>query len=198
MTPDELARSHMHVVNGVLSQIIETLPGHVDADDLRGAGMVALVECSRRYRPERGEFLPFAWTRVAGAMKDFLRREMPMSRSEARNGEIHIGSGKQSRVYAGSRSVVSLDAELSTHRDDTETLTLADTIADPRDDFEAREHRVDVVEMLAALAPKERLVVTAAASGYMGAEIGAVLGVCESRVSQIRKDAVRKMRKAAA
>ena len=169
----------------------------LEIEEVTGQALLALVECAERYDPARGPFGSWAAQTIYLRLIDWARDQAPMSRLEMRTGELIIGRGRRAKRCAGRRVVVSLDAETGRKGDDHEPLTLADTIADPRDDYETRERHIDTVAALQELRPRERFVV-----GQMvmreGRDIGAELGVSQSMVSLIRTGALKKMRKAAA
>jgi RNA polymerase sigma factor for flagellar operon FliA len=73
-TVDELCRSHMAVVHHEVRSISMRLPGHVHTDDLISAGMSALFGAATTFDPEFGvPFGRFAARRIRGALLDELR-----------------------------------------------------------------------------------------------------------------------------
>jgi len=51
------------------------LPAHIDAEDLRGAGVTGLIAAAKRFNPAQGcSFATYATTRIRGAVLDELRR----------------------------------------------------------------------------------------------------------------------------
>jgi RNA polymerase sigma factor (sigma-70 family) len=80
----------MHVHHGIEALMVECLPmvrrmawrvsrmlpPGVLIDDLVGEGMVAAVECSRRFDPSlSGKFSTFVWRRIQGAMWDYVTQQ---------------------------------------------------------------------------------------------------------------------------
>lgn len=71
---DTLVMSHLHLVDGVLFELMSRFPRHVDRENLRAAGLLGLVEASRRFDEETGvPFDRYARVRIRGAMLDATR-----------------------------------------------------------------------------------------------------------------------------
>ncbi|MGH9104405.1 MAG: sigma-70 family RNA polymerase sigma factor [Acidimicrobiales bacterium] len=79
---EELVRSHLPLVNYMVSEMASRIPRHVCRDDLMSAAMAGLAQAARSYDPERGiSFQRFASSRVRGALLDELRSRDWASRS---------------------------------------------------------------------------------------------------------------------
>jgi RNA polymerase sigma factor for flagellar operon FliA len=79
---EDLARSHLPLVNYMVSEIAGRIPRHVCRDDLVSAGMAGLAQAARSYDPTRGiSFQRFASARIRGALLDELRSRDWASRS---------------------------------------------------------------------------------------------------------------------
>ena len=66
--------SHIPLVGHLVREMMGRLPGHVNRDDLTSAGLTALVQAARGYDAERGvPFARYASTRIRGAILDELR-----------------------------------------------------------------------------------------------------------------------------
>ena len=84
---DALVVAYAPMVRYIASRKLRELPAHCDLDDLASAGLVALLEALDRFDPAKGAtFEQYAWTRVAGALLDELRRLDWASRSVRREG----------------------------------------------------------------------------------------------------------------
>jgi RNA polymerase sigma factor (sigma-70 family) len=58
----------------VVAKILASrLPSWVDWRELAQVGVIAMIEAAERFDPEKGEFWPFVYRPVRGAMLDFLR-----------------------------------------------------------------------------------------------------------------------------
>ena len=71
---EELIRTHMPLVGHLVRDMLTRIPNHIHRDDLTSAGLHALVTAARGWDPERGiPFHRFATTRIRGAILDELR-----------------------------------------------------------------------------------------------------------------------------
>jgi RNA polymerase sigma factor FliA len=95
--------------------------------------------------------------------------------------------------------LVALDEVLAAHSDRNEVITVRDTLADPADgplaSYEVVEMRRILVDNINRMAERERVVLLLYYfEGLTLAQIGGVLGVTESRVSQIHTKAMLQLR----
>ncbi|MEO3935400.1 FliA/WhiG family RNA polymerase sigma factor [Dermatophilaceae bacterium Soc4.6] len=213
-SPDDLVTSHMPLVGHIVRETMGRVPAHVSRDDLTSAGMLALVLAARAFDPTRGvPFAGYAATRVRGAILDELRRVDWASRSvrrrardldETRNrlaailGRIpttaEVASALSVPIEDISRnegdiaraSVLSLEGT-----ENSDGPVLASTSATPDQVVEHLELLTYLMEAVTELPERLRVVVTEyfLAERPM-AEIAADLGVSESRISQIRAEAL--------
>jgi len=71
---EELIRTHMPLVGHLVRDMLSRIPNHIHRDDLTSAGLHALVTAARGWDPDRGiPFHRFATTRIRGAILDELR-----------------------------------------------------------------------------------------------------------------------------
>jgi RNA polymerase sigma factor FliA len=71
---EELIRGHMPLVGHLVRDMLTRIPNHIHRDDLTSAGLHALVTATRGWDPDRGiPFHRFATTRIRGAILDELR-----------------------------------------------------------------------------------------------------------------------------
>jgi RNA polymerase sigma factor FliA len=71
---DELVRTHLPLVGHAVRELLTRIPSHVHRDDLISAGMYALVLTAKSFDPTRGvPFGRFAAIRIKGALTDELR-----------------------------------------------------------------------------------------------------------------------------
>jgi len=77
---DGLVVQYRPYVVKLARQLAETVPTHIELDDLIGWGHMGLVESARRFDATRGvTFRTFAHRRIRGAMIDGLRKEYTAS-----------------------------------------------------------------------------------------------------------------------
>ncbi|NMO51286.1 FliA/WhiG family RNA polymerase sigma factor [Actinoplanes sp. TBRC 11911] len=71
---EELIRTHMPLVGHLVRDMLTRIPNHIHRDDLTSAGLHALVTAARGFDADRGiPFHRFASTRIRGAILDELR-----------------------------------------------------------------------------------------------------------------------------
>jgi RNA polymerase sigma factor for flagellar operon FliA len=71
---EDVVRAHMPLVGHLVREMLARVPAHVNRDDLLSAGYAALVAAARGFDEERGvPFARFAAARVRGALLDELR-----------------------------------------------------------------------------------------------------------------------------
>ena len=196
-------------------------PAHFDVDNLVGAGALGLAEAlSRRNGMPGPEFEAFALHRIRGAMLDELRRRDVMTRTararskkigravrtvERRLGapagaeEVAAELGVRPSLYhalcAGTamREPVSLNA--MAHGDDAGSREVADSRCTPDEAFLQENMAVVAAEQMEALPTRTRRILRAIHVDRMTLkQVGAELGVSESRISQIHTAAVAVLR----
>ncbi|WP_241153673.1 sigma-70 family RNA polymerase sigma factor [Nocardioides pantholopis] len=224
---DRLAVDHVPLVAHLVRETMSRVPSHVDRDDLRSAGLAALVLAARAFEAERGvPFARYASTRIRGAIMDELRSVDWASRSVRRRGReveearnrlaVTIGQLPDNAAVA---AALGIEAEEVTASDEDLTrasvLSLQATVEGPEGAAGSlaealvsagptpealvlhRERLQYLGEAIAELPARQRAVV----EGYFlaeqpMAEIAEELGVSESRVSQIRAEAMVMLRDA--
>jgi RNA polymerase sigma factor FliA len=79
---DNLNGSHADLVIQVATAIAARLPDHVSPRELIGWGNLGLVDAARRFDPAKSSFTNFAKHRIRGAILDGLRSEDSVSRTD--------------------------------------------------------------------------------------------------------------------
>jgi len=216
---DELVRDHLPLVGHMVRELLYRIPAHVNRDDLVSAGMTALVTAARGFDADRGTpFGRFAASRIRGALLDELRSLDWASRSvrvrarrlEAAEQQLTSALGRtpSSGELAGAMGV-SVE-EIGAVEEDVQraaVLSLQGFTAGAGDDVvterEAgpeelllhRERLGYLAEAVRALPERLRVVIT----GWFleerpMSEIATQLEVTESRVSQLRGEALSLLR----
>jgi RNA polymerase sigma factor FliA len=213
---DELVRTHLHLAIQAVHELARRLPPHVNRDDLSSAAMLGLAQAARSWDPERGaSFERHAATRIRGALLDELRDSDWASRSVRSRARRLQQAGEELTGRLGrAPTQAELAAELGTDTGAVHKLVgdvhratvlnyesiVADGDADdllPSGDHAPdhvlvdRERRAYLSDAVLALPERLRAVVI----GYFFQErpmleIAAELGVTESRVSQLRAEAL--------
>ena len=210
---------HVGLVKRVALHLKGRLPNFMELDELIQVGMIGLIEAKSSFDASKGvEFEIFAKNRVRGAILDQVRKLSYLPRSaivsirehneatalltgqlgrEASQSELaefmgkDIESFQKERVHAHRFQTVSLETQLP----DT-----VDMPAGESDNPEARVAQEQFMDTLMAsiesLPERERTVVSLYYVEEMNLkEIGAVLDVSESRISQILSSSVKKLRR---
>jgi RNA polymerase sigma factor for flagellar operon FliA len=212
---DALITRHIPVVTHIVRETLGRVPSHVNRDDLTSAGLAALVQASKSFDAERGvPFARYAATRARGAILDELRGVDWASRSvrrrardlDATRSQLAGILGRMPTPQEVADAVGMTMAEIAQNEDDiaraqvlslqgAQDASLEDMLPSggptPEQLVEHRERLTYLVEAVAELPERLRIVI----SDYFleerpMAEIAAELGVTESRVSQMRAEAL--------
>jgi len=212
-------------VEQLARRVAATMPHSIDIGDLVQDGVIGLIDAANRFDEGRGiKFETFAERRVRGAMIDALRkdawprgvrrqrRELEAAREELRRelgcepslADLAAKVGSDEKRLG--RTIVRINAIESTsplanneHLDEA-TLPAALIPSEPeRPDvaFERDETKRRVQDAIASLPPREQKVI--GLYYYQEAtmkQIGAEIGVNESRVSQLHARAIGRLRDA--
>jgi len=96
MDEEALVRQHLPIVQYEVADLRRRLPEHVNVDDLTSAGMAALALAARSYDPAHGvPFGRYAARRISGALLDELRAHDWASRSVRRKARAHAEAAGQ-------------------------------------------------------------------------------------------------------
>ena len=212
---DDLVRAHLPLVGHLVRELLGRLPAHVSREDLVSAGMAALATAAKNFDPSRGTpFGPFATARIRGALLDELRGLDWASRSvrararkvDTAQQELTSTLGRTPTTQELAQTLGVAVGEIKAVDDDVHramVLSLQGFTAGAAEDMvvertpgpeELLLHREQIGYLhhaIEALPERLRTVVT----GYFFQErpmtdIAAELGVTESRVSQLRAEAL--------
>ena len=212
---ETLIRDNMALVGHMVREMLFKVPAHVHRDDLASAGYAALVTAAQSFDDERGiPFGRFAALRVRGALLDELRSMDWASRSvrararraETARAELTARLGRTPNAQELAQLLGVAVSELSNVDDDVQraaVLSLQGFAAGTADDL-VTEPTLNPEEMLlhrerigylhdavAVLPERLRYVVEASFLQERPlSEVAASLGVTESRVSQLRTEAL--------
>lgn len=208
---DSLALDYLPALKAMAFRLKERLPASVDFTDLISVGTEELIKLARRYDSSLNDsFWGYAKPRVQGAMMDYLRSLDPLSRSmrtlvkridrtvaeyyntneeEPSNAYLAelLGESeekiKEARIAGEIYSVMPLDDQLNSNFEDTQ-------------EFIEKEELIAVItEVLEHSTQNDQLVIQLYYFEELSfKEISEVLEVSESRVSQIHRAVIRKIR----
>ena len=209
---------HIGLVNRVAIHLKARLPDHVELEELVQIGMLGLLEAIKNFDSSQGvELSTFASKRIRGAILDEVRRRSPLSRSDSASvKDEQTAIEKLSRLYNREPSISEIAAELGTsvpeyqdrrykrHAQLTASIDDLETsgpsvLIDEYSPEKALED-ASLTEQLAAeiskLPDRDQLVLALYYTEEMNLkEIGAILEVSESRISQILSKTAKTLRK---
>ncbi len=215
---DEAVRKYAPMVLRVVRQVSERMPSSVDREYLFSAGMVGLLDALAKYDSKRGiAFEAYARIRVKGAVLDELRSLDHLTRSmrrrsrsvresrnelEKTNGEpvsdsdVAAATGLTLEEVQNSRSRRAPPEVIDPNALDTLALSaLWQQPVSAVDNMEWEEHVRMLSRALAELPERNRLVIGLYYEAELTLqEIGEVLGVTQSRISQILRKTVEMLR----
>lgn len=195
----------------VVNRLVGCCGGYIDKEDLLSYGMIGLIYAIEKYDPSRGiKFETYAYIKIRGYIIDELRKQDILPTSVRRRmkyiemvyaeleGELErppedsevaermgITVNKLRKVLAQSHlsNIVSFDAVIAENMDIEQE---GSSRYDPERTVENKFLQEWLAEELTKLSEKERLVISLYYNDELTLkEIGIVLGVSESRVSQI-------------
>ena len=212
-------------VEQLARRVAATMPHSIDIGDLVQDGVIGLIDAAKRFEESRGiKFETFAERRIRGAMIDALRkdawprgvrrqrRELEAAREELRRelgcepslADLAAKVGSDEKRLG--RTIVRINAIESTsplanneHLNES-SLPAALIPSEPEQpdrQYEREETKGRVCAAIASLPPREQKVIGLYYYGEATMkQIGAEIGVNESRVSQLHARAIRRLRDA--
>jgi len=219
---DRIILEHLPLVKAIAIRVHENLPVHVDVDDLVHAGILGLFDAINKFDPEKQvAFSSYAKHRIKGAILDSLRQldwasrdlrrrhkqveavtrdltaALQRSPTDAEVAEkLGVGQERWRQMMVDLRNVGLVSA--SSRGQDGDELPPPDFPGTPDtqpDVMCSRQQLRSVLsEAMKTLPERYQKVVSLYYTNEMTMkEIGGVLGINESRVSQIHKSALEKM-----
>ena len=212
-------------VESLARRVAASMPHSIELGDLVQDGMLGLIDAACRFDEARGiKFETFAERRVRGAMIDALRRDAWPRGVRRQRRQLEAAREQLRRELGAEPSLADLAARVGSDEarlgrtivriatiESTSPLSAGENVdgatlpaalvpsepAAPDKSFEEKEVRDRIRAAIASLPPRERRVVAL----YYYAEatmkqIGAEIGVNESRVSQLHARAIQRLRKA--
>lgn len=218
---DELVTQYAPLVKRIAYHLKARLPATVIVDDLLQAGMVGLLEASRKYDSGRGaSFETYAGIRIRGAMLDELRRNDWAPKSVHRKVRditeaIRAIENREGRDARDEEVIDSLEItreeyyktlqNISTHKvmswDDLgvdEDAIRSNTGIHKnglQEELEKHNFKDKLTEAVASLPEREKMIVALYYESELNLrEIGSTLNVSESRISQLLSQAHLRLR----
>ncbi len=215
---DSLVMANLNLVKRVALHLKVRLPPFVEFDDLLQAGMVGLIEASRSYKSEKGTpFDGIARLRIKGAMIDHVRRQSYLPRSAVATKKSHseatktladeLGRAPTQQELADFMDMDINDLQKERHQssqfetDSIEDMADAvDSLPDTEDSIpdialEKAQFSESLVRAIEELPEREKLILSLYYTEELTLkEIGEIIGVGESRISQILAKTAKSLR----
>ena len=218
---DDLIRQHAPLVKRIAHHLIARLPSSVQVDDLIQTGMIGLLEASKKYEASKGaSFETYAGIRIRGSMMDEVRKGDWVPRSVHRNSrriseaikKIEDREGRDAHDEEIAHELeMTLDEYFSCLKDSNggklfsyeELNEQGDVLSDnmvgeanaPDRSFQDAAFKSHLANEIETLPERERLVLSLYYEEELNLkEIGLVLSVSESRVSQIHAQAAMRLK----
>jgi RNA polymerase sigma factor for flagellar operon FliA len=215
---EALVLAHLGLVKRVALHLKVRIPPFMELDELIQVGMIGLLEAARAYNPTKGiEFESFALSRVRGAILDEVRQLSYLPRSAV---AFNKSENQATNALASELGRAPTQAELADHLGDDldlfqkrrgnakrfETLSMEVMtdevlgIADERSRqpdaiVEHQQFMGAVADAIAELPERDQLLMSLYYVEELNLkEIGEILGVTESRISQLLTAIVKKLR----
>jgi RNA polymerase sigma factor for flagellar operon FliA len=216
---ESLVTAHLGLVKRVALHLRVRLMSFMDLDELIQVGVVGLLEAAKSYDPTKGvPFEHFAHSRVRGAIIDEVRRMSSLPRSAVAIHKQHNEEARQLSTSLGrepsqAEMAAALGKEVEDFQEERrkaaqfQTVYLEDVaeqaLSVPDDSMRRPDILAEESEFMGALVAaieqlpeRDQLVMSLYYQEELNLkEIGAVLDVSESRVSQILSANVKKLRK---
>ncbi len=217
----EMVEQHAALVKRIAYHLIARLPASVDVEDLIQAGMIGLLDASHQFNASQGaSFETYAGIRIRGAMLDEIRRNDWAPRSVHRKAreiseKMHEVEQRKGRNATDSEVANALGLDLNeyhqhlqdstghqlfslddfTDNDETQAHPISDALPAPDKEVQDDDFQAALVQAIDSLPDRERLLMSLYYNDELNLkEIGEVLGVSESRVSQIHSQTVLRLR----
>lgn len=217
----ELIEQHAPLVKRIAYHMIARLPASVDVEDLIQAGMIGLLDASHQYNSAQGaSFETYAGIRIRGSMLDEIRRNDWAPRSVHRKAreiaeQMHKIEQEKGRNASDSEVATALGIDINeyyqqlndssgyqifsldefTDNDETHAHPISAGPSGPDDEVQDDDFQQALAQAIDTLPERERLLMSLYYNDELNLkEIGEVLGVSESRVSQIHSQTVIRLR----
>ncbi|TAN70664.1 MAG: RNA polymerase sigma factor FliA [Methylobacter sp.] len=218
---DERVMQHAPLVKRIAYHLLSRLPDSVQVDDLIQAGMLGLLEAIKNYDASQGaSFDTYAGIRIRGAMLDEVRRSDWTPRSvhkksrmvsdairiienqtgrEARDVDVAeylgITIDEYNHILQDSSSCRVFSVEELSEDGDQYLDEASNQQEEPADGLSREGFQQALANAIMSLPERERLVISLYYNEELNLrEIGEILNVSESRVSQISTQAVLRLR----
>lgn len=219
---EDFVKEYTPLVKRIAHHLLMKLPSSViQAEDLLQAGMIGLVEAARNFDATKGAaFVTYAGIRIRGAMLDEIRKNDWAPRSVHKNTRlvakatraIENATGRDARDNDVAKNLgislnefhqIVMDAssvkifafeDLGVNEEAIDSPT-HNSIISPLDNLQRDDFKKKLALEIAKLPDREKLVIALYYDEELNLrEVGEVLGVSESRISQIHSQAMDRLK----
>lgn len=218
---NDIVLQYAQLVKRIAHHLLLRMPSSVQLDDLIQSGMIGLLEAAKKYDVTKGaSFETYAGIRIRGAMLDEIRKGDWAPRSVHRKSRKVAEAIKTIEMRTGTDAkdqdvAAELDMPLDEYHailqdasgsrlfsfddmlegDDSAMERVASEIPNPLDGLQNEHFKAQLADAIAGLPEREQLVLSLYYDEELNLkEIGQVIGVSESRVSQIHTQAALRLR----
>ena len=209
---NRLVLQYAPLVKYVAGRLRTRMPDSVDPDDLVSDGVLGLMDAIERFEPARGlSFQTFAVPRIRGAIIDGMRSMDFVPRSvrdklravqraqvllEERLGRVPEDTEVAREIGVPVQQLRDLTRQANSNHASLDDFDLADELSSAADhQVEQGDVNASLMRVVDQLAERDQVIIALYYfEGLTLAEIGQVLGVTESRVSQVHRRATTTLR----
>ena len=209
---NRLVLQYAPLVKYVAGRLRTRMPDSVDPDDLVSDGVLGLMDAIERFEPARGlSFQTFAVPRIRGAIIDGMRSMDFVPRSvrdklrtiqraqvtlEERIGRVPEDHEVAREVGIPVQQLRDLTRQANSNHANLDDFDLADELSSAADhQVEQGDVNASLMRVVDQLGERDQVIIALYYfEGLTLAEIGQVLGVTESRVSQVHRRATTTLR----
>lgn len=219
---NEIVLKYEYLVKLVVSRLIPNYRNHSDFDDFISYGIFGLMDAVEKFDYTKGvKFETYASIRIRGSIIDNIRKQDWISSSlrhkikrldeafehlEATNGRpaseaevaeylnMDIKELQSLLIDSYTANVIYFDQLLTNTANSQPIINIRD---DPEENYEKKELKDILTQNIDLLSEREKMVITLYYFEELNLEeIGLILGVTQSRISQIHSKAIIKLRNA--
>lgn len=220
--PSDHISQHHHLVKRIAYHLAARLPDSIEVDDLIQAGLMGLLEAAQNYDDNHdagASFTTFASIRIRGAMLDEVRRNGWAPRTVQKKTRdlseaIRRIEQQQGRAAEPAEIAEELGVSIDNYHemaeqaarsqvlayedianDEGEIPGIGSTLDDPVTLLEQQDFQTELAESIEHLPEREKMMMALYYQEELNLkEIGAVLGVSESRVCQLHGQALSRLK----
>lgn len=214
-------KEYTPLVKRIAHHLLAKLPAVIQAEDLIQAGMIGLIEAARNFDSGKGAaFVTYAGIRIRGAMLDEIRKGDWAPRSVHKNSrlvakatrDVENATGRDARdtdvarilgmtleeyhqiIQDSNNSKIFAFEDLGVNEEALDCPT-TNPITSPLDGLQRDDFKQKLAVEVSKLPDREKLVLALYYDEELNLrEVGEVLGVSESRISQIHSQAMLRLK----